>query len=64
MKHYANEKYIEWLMFDRDHGDRSALRPESLNQVKRCYRRRERAALRRTIEQMVIEELATMREER
>ena len=55
MKHYTDTKYIEWLMFDRDYGDRSALRAESLAQVKRGYRRRERAALK----QQLIEELTS-----
>ena len=63
MKHYIHEKGCEFdahVNYRRNKWSNEA----SLSRAKRGYRRRERAALRRVVEELVIEELATMKEER
>ena len=52
MKHYAVSKYVEWLALEL----RDPFRPETRREIKRGYRGRERAALKRELRRLVIEE--------
>lgn len=53
MKHYTTSKYIEWLLLEEGEDAKRNTR----RAVKRGYRRRERAALKRMTREMVAEEL-------
>lgn len=60
MKHYADEKWFEFAAYEFEHGKNPRIR-KSLAEVKRGYRRRERAALKRATAELVAEELGKWR---
>lgn len=58
MKHYTDTKYAEWLVYEDEVGPLNNRRfRRAVSEVKRGYRRRERAALKRQTREMVAEEL-------
>lgn len=58
MKHYTDTKFYEWMVYQGEVEPLNNPRiRKSVSEVKRGYRRRERAALKRQTEKLVSEEL-------
>jgi len=58
MKHYTDTKLCEWLVYEDEVGPLNNPRiRKAVAEVKRGYRRRERAALKRMTDELVAEEL-------
>jgi len=60
MRHYTDEKWFEWAAFEGWADGKNQRIRKSLAEVKRGYRRRERAALKRETRALVESETSTV----